>query len=114
MKTRQTLLVGLAGLGFVLALPAQAGPQGHDDFLRAEAHENRFAQEYRVLVAKNDNGDSGSASRRDPRDEPRAKDSKKHQTRDAEPSSESQDYGYGYERRRQEQSPRDGDDHGRK
>ena len=115
MKTRQTLQLGLAGLGFVLALPLQAAPHAGGEFLRGDAHEKFSALEYResrVLVARNEDGDSGSAPRRDPRDEQRAKDSKKNQTRDAERSSEP--YGYGYERRQQHPAPRDDHNHDRR
>lgn len=97
MKTRQAVLLGLAGLGFVLALPAQA------DYLEGN-----------IVLAKRDDGNGGFETRRDQRDERSAKGSKKLQTRDAESNVEPDGYGYGYERRQQEQLPRDDGHRGRR
>ncbi len=97
MKTRQTLLLGLAGLGFVLALPARA------DYLESN-----------IVLAKRDDGNSGFETRRDQREERSAKGSKKLQTRDPESYSEPDGYGYGYERRQQEPLPRDDGHRGRR
>ena len=97
MKTQKTLLIGLAGLGFVLALPAQA------DYLEGN-----------IVLAKRDDGNGGFETRRDQRDERSVKGNKKSQTRDAESYSEPDGYGYGYERRQQEQAPRDDGHRGRR
>ena len=118
MKTRSNLLLGLAGLGFVLAVPAQAASAMDTDLLRAELRINTLAPEYReggFIVARHDDGDdSRYEPRRNPRDEPRAKGTAKHQTREVERASGSQDYGYGYERRQHEHPPQEGDQRGRR
>ncbi|MEQ1590886.1 MAG: hypothetical protein ABL892_00705 [Thiobacillaceae bacterium] len=100
MKTQKTLLIGLAGLGFVLALPAQATTSAY--------------LEGSFMVARRDDGNSGFEPRRDSRDERSVKGNKKSQTRDAESYSEPDGYGYGYERRQQEQAPRDDGHRGRR
>ena len=117
MKTRPNLLLGLVGLGFVLAVPAQAASPVDTDLLDAERRIHTLAQEYReggFIVARHDDGDSKYEPRRNPRDEPRAKGSAKHQTREVERASGSQDYGYGYERRQHEHPPQEDDQRGRR
>ena len=123
MKARQTLLLGLTGLGFVLVLPAYATSSGGIDLrmtasakltvpeLSTKLHVSEL-RDGSFMVAKRDEGDSRYESRGEQRDDPRAKGNPKHQTRDSERSLERQDYGYGYERR-QQQPPRNEDDHGR-
>ena len=115
MKTQTNLLLGLAGLGFVLAVPAQAASAMDADLLRAELRINTLAPEYReggFIVARHDDGDSRYEPRRNPRDEPRAKGTAKQQAREAERPTGSQDYGYGYERRQHEHPAQDGDQRG--
>lgn len=96
MKTRQTLLLGLAGLGFVLVLPAQAASSA--GLLVSEYKDAGF------VLAKRDESERYE-SRPDIRDDARAKGNKKVQPREVAP--EHQDYGYGYERR--QQPPRNND-----
>ena len=93
MKTRQTLLLGLAGLGFVLGLPAQAASSA--GLLVSEYKDAGF------VLAKRDESERHESRPdiRDIRDEARAKGNKKVQPREVAP--EHQDYGYGYERRQQ-------------
>ena len=89
MKTRQTLLLGLAGIGFVLAAPTYAGP--------ASAHDG-----FAVQLAARDNAEPRQEQRRDRefrRDE-RVRDNRNQQMRDNE-RYVPQEYGYGYERRQQ-------------
>lgn len=110
MKTRPTLLLGLAGLGFVLGSPVQAAPLASIDL---QASAKLAIPEFRdagFVLAKRDESDRYE-SRFDPRDQTRAKGNKKPHTREAERFPEHQDYGYGYERR-QQPAPRN-DDHGR-
>ena len=99
MKPTQTLLLGLAGLGFVLALPAQAATDRSESLMTA-LNEGSF------VLAKRDDGEGRAEPRRDQRDEPRAKNIKRFPTRDAE-RAYPQDYGYGYERRQQQAPSRD-------
>lgn len=82
MNTRHTWIVGLAALGFALAAPAQAAPDGLDGSF---------------MVAKNDSRDD---VRQAPRDE--NKGTRSSTRREAE-RTEPQGYGYGYERRQQDQ-----------
>ncbi len=89
MKTRRTLLLGLTGLGCVLALPVYAAPAYLDD--------------------------SFSVARNDKRYDPRANDveadklrQKRKPSRKTEAGQEPPGYGYGYERRQGERlDPRD-------
>lgn len=104
MKTRQTLLLGLAGLGFVLAWPAQAGLQSSADLAVGGAASG-------FVLARRDEGEGRYEARREQRDEQRATPSKNQRTRDAERSSVPQDYGYGYERRQQPTPAREDDRH---
>lgn len=96
MKTRQTVLLGLAGLGFVLAAPAYAGP--------ARAHEG-FALS--VQLAVRDSTEARQDQRRDIKDEERGRSSRNQQIRDTERFYVPQEYGYGYERRQQPVPPRE-------
>lgn len=96
MKTRQTLLAGLAGLGFVLALPAQAAPDYPDGSF---------------VVVMRDGGDEARQDQRQDRRDPRKSRQKSKQVRETE---QPQGYGYGYERRQQEQFPSDGGYRGRR
>ena len=114
MKTRQALL-GLAGLGLVLALPAYAAGiqpiDGRTDVIyKLPAFE---FSEGSFMVAKREDGDSRSETRGDQRDESRGKGSKRPQARDTERAPEHQEYGYGYERR-QQQPPHDENHRGRR
>lgn len=96
MKTRPTLLLGLAGLGFVLGLPAQAASSA--GLLVSEYKDAGF------VLAKRDESEryeSRPDLRDEARDAARAKGNKKVQPREAERAPEHQDYGYGYERRQQ-------------
>lgn len=111
MKTRQTLLLGLAGLGFVLSLPAQAASSTRIDLSTSAKLLVPEFKDSGFVLAKRDESDRYE-SRPDPRDEARAKGNKKAQPREAERLPEHQDYGYGYERR-QQPAPRHDDDHGR-
>lgn len=113
MKTRQALL-GFAGLGLVLALPAHAA-----DLQRIDAPmESRFKlpaiefNEGSFVVAKREDGERRHETRGDQRDELRGKD-KRPQPRDIERAPEHQEYGYGYERR-QQHPPHDDNDRGRR
>lgn len=96
MKRRQTLLLGLAGLGFVLASPTHAGP--------ASAHES-FA--FVVQVAARDNAEAKHEQRRDLKDDERGRGNRNQQLRDTERFYVPQEYGYGYERRQQPLPPRE-------
>jgi hypothetical protein len=96
MKTRQTLLLGLAGLGFVLAAPAYADPG-----LSASG----------FVLAKRDEGDAKPELRRESREEVRVR--RNTQVREADHPVTHQDYGYGYERRQQPYPTRD-DERGRR
>jgi hypothetical protein len=77
MNTRHTLLLGLTAIGFVVALPAQANFDGHDDFRGAGwlqvSHDDR----------RDDRSNAAQPGQRRPHDE-------------------REGYGYGYERRRQQ------------
>ena len=97
MKTRQTLLLGLAGLGFVLAAPVHADPG-----FAASGFE----------LARRDEGEAKAPLRRESREEPRAR-GRNPQVREPEHSPSRQDYGYGYERRQQPYPTRD-DERGRR
>lgn len=96
MKTRQTLLLGLAGLGFVLVAPTYAGP--------ATAHEG-FALS--VQLAARDNAEPRHEQRRDRefKNDERGR-GRNQQLRDNE-RYVPQEYGYGYERRQQPLPPRE-------
>lgn len=98
MKTRQTLLLGLAGLGFVLAGQAQAfGNRGMDGVSAVQlfAAENR---EGSFVLARGDEGEIRYEPRRDARE---AKSDRQQQSREVDRPAESRGYGYGYERRQQ-------------
>lgn len=99
MKTRQKLLLGLAGLGFVLAAPTYAGP--------ASVHEG-FALS--VQLAARDNAEPRYEQRRERefrefKDDERGR-GRHQQSRDNE-RNVPQEYGYGYERRQQPLPPRE-------
>lgn len=96
MKTRQTLLLGLAGLGFVLAAPSHAGP--------ASAHEG-FALS--IQLAARDNAEAKHEKSREFKDDERGRGNKNQHTRDNERFQAPQEYGYGYERRQQPLPPRE-------
>ena len=114
IKTRHTLLLGLAGLGFVLTMPAHATPASNIDFQSAAvAPFNSEMKEGGFVLARQDDNDSASAARRDSREDQRGKSNKKQQTREVDRASESQGYGYGYERRQQQSAPRDDADRSR-
>lgn len=113
MKTRQALL-GLAGLGLVLALPTHAA-----DLLRIDAGvESRSKlsaiefNEGSFMIAKREDGERHE-TRGDQRDELRGKGNRRPQPRDIERAPEHQEYGYGYERR-QQHPPHDDNDRGRR
>lgn len=86
MKTRQTLLLGLAGLGFVLAMPAHAA-----------SPENSALMGPGFTLAARDNAEARQEQRRETKEEERR--GSKNQNRDAERPQVQQEYGYGYERR---------------
>lgn len=89
MKTRRTLLLGLAGLGCVLALPVYAAPAYLEDSFR---------------MARNDKGYDPRANDAEA-DKSRQKRKPSHKT---EAGQEPPGYGYGYERRQRERAdPRD-------
>jgi len=102
MKTRQKLLLGLAGLGFVLSAPGYAGP--------ASAHEGTPA-----YLAARDNAESRQEPRRDRefRDDERGRSNKSQPIRDNRDNDRyaPQEYGYGYERRHQPLPPREDNRH---
>ncbi len=99
MNRRQALLLGFAGLGFVLAWPAHAAFDYREDGL---------------VRVRQDDGEGRAAARREQRDERRAKGDQKRQAREAARYNEPDGYGYGYERRQQEHAPRDDQDRGRR
>lgn len=101
MKTRQTLLLGLAGLGFVLAAPVHADYRGANSDLSASG----------FVLTKRNEGETKPEFRRESREEPRAR-GKNNQMRETERPTH-QDYGYGYERRQQPNPTRD-DERGRR
>jgi len=107
MKLHQILQLGLVGLGFVLALPAQAAlPTGTEFSVDVLANA--------LVLAKRDDGEGKYESRRD-QEEPRAnaKGAKNRHAREAERAPAPQDYGYGYERRQQPLLPREDSGRGR-
>jgi len=80
MNTRRNWIIGLAGLGLVIAAPVQAAPNFMDGV---------------IIVAKRDRADEARQDARDTRrDERRA-------TRRETVREEPEGYGYGYERRQQ-------------
>lgn len=93
MKTRQTLLLGLAGLGFVLAMPAHAGS--------TTGLESPASIVQGFVIAARDNAEARQEQRRDLKEDERGRGNRSQPTRDAERSSDPQEYGYGYERRQQ-------------
>lgn len=97
MNTRQTLLLGLAGLGFVLAMPAHAG---------SALAENSASIVQGLVLAARDNADSRQEQRREIKEEER-RGNRNQQNRDAERPYVQQEYGYGYERRQQSPPTRD-------
>lgn len=99
MRKRQTLLLGLAGLGFVLAMPSHAGS--------TNSHESPASIVQGFLIAARDNAEARQEQRRDLKDEERGRGNRNQLIRDAERSSVPQEYGYGYERRQQPLSPRE-------
>lgn len=98
MKTRQTLLLGLAGLGFVLAMPSYAG-----SMTSIESHASP-AQGF--VVAARDQAEPRQEQRRDFKEEERFRGNRNQPMRDTERPIERQEYGYGYERRQQPPSNR--------
>lgn len=98
MKRHQTLLLGLAGLGFVLATPSYAG-----SMIAIEGH-TLTAQGF--VVAARDQVEPRPEQRRDFKEEERFRGSRNQPLRDAERATERQEYGYGYERRQQPPSNR--------
>ncbi|WP_296895401.1 hypothetical protein [Thiobacillus sp.] len=83
MNTRRNWIVGLAGLGLVIAVPVQAAPNFMDGV---------------VIVAKRDRADEARQDARDGRMDER-RDTRRDARRDR--GDEPQGYGYGYERRQQ-------------
>lgn len=98
MKTRQTLLLGLAALGFVLSAPV------HADSITESASG--------FVLAKRDDAELRGESRREVREEQRVR-GRNVQVREGERPAAPQDYGYGYERRQQPYPTRD-DERGRR
>ena len=103
MKTRQTLLIGLAGLGFVLAMPTHAGSTPVIESPASIVHE--------FVLAARDNAEVRHEQRRDIKEDERARSNRSQPNqpmRDAEQSSDPHEYGYGYgyERRQQPHSHR--------
>lgn len=99
MKTHQTLLLGLAGLGFVLAIPSHAGSM---TLIESPA---LIAQGF--VVAARDQAEPRQEQRRDIKEEERNRGNRNQQNRDAERPYVQQEYGYGYERRQQSPLTRD-------
>ncbi|MHB8914380.1 MAG: hypothetical protein ACYC4K_01055 [Thiobacillus sp.] len=97
MKTHKTLLLGLAGLGFVLSVPAQA----------ASILESTALITQGFVVAARDQPVSKQEPRRDLKEEERFRGNRNQPLRDVDRSSDRQEYGYGYERRQQPASDRD-------
>lgn len=98
MKTRQTLLLGLAVLGFVLAGQAQALSDMDREGVTSSklfAAENRQGS---FVVARRDEGDVRYEPRRDARE---VKPDRQQQSREVDRPAGSRGYGYGYERRQQ-------------
>lgn len=96
MTTRHNWIIGLAGLGLVLATPVQAAPNFMDGV---------------IIVAKRDRADEYRQDQRDSR-----RDERRDERRDAwrDRGEESRGYGYGYERRQQQQSEEDNRGRGRR
>lgn len=97
MNTRHSWIIGVAGLGLLIALPVQATPNFMDDV---------------IIVAKRDRADE---IRQDPRDIRR--DERRGERRDFrrdDGREEPQGYGYGYERRQQRRFEDDGRAGGRR
>jgi len=108
MKPHQTLQLGLAGLGFVLALPAQAAlPPSTESSVEIFANG--------LVLAQRDDADNKYESRRDNQGEQRTnvKGGKNHPLRESERPSAPQDYGYGYERRQRPSLPQEDSSRGR-
>ena len=93
MNRRQPWLFGLAGLGLVLAAPAQAAPAFLDGAF---------------MVAKRERGNEIRQDQRAARQEER-----RASRREAE-RDQPQGYGYGYERRQQQQFEQDSRPRGRR
>ena len=83
MRTRHGWIFGLAGLGLVMAIPAQAAPNFMDGV---------------IIVAKRDRAD---ASRQDRRDQRATRQDERRDAGRNDVRDESERYGYGYERRQQ-------------
>ena len=108
MKTRQTLLVGLAGLGFVLAMPSHAEST---TLLESPAS---IVQGFVLAARDRENAEVRHEQRRDSRDKERARGQQNQQMqnqqmRDAERFFVPPEYGYGYERRQQPKPHREED-----
>jgi len=89
MTTRHNWIIGLAGLGLVMAIPAQAAPHFMNDVL---------------IVAKRDRADEIRQDLQDQRDARR--DERRARRKDVR--EEPEGYGYGYERRQQRKFEDDG------
>lgn len=89
--TRRNCIVGLAGLGLMIAIPVQAAPNFMDDVIivakRDRADESRQVQPDQRATRRDER--RGDVRRKDARDEPEG-------------------YGYGYERRQQRKYENDG------
>jgi hypothetical protein len=81
MKTRITMMIGIAGMGLMMALPAQAAPDYVDSA---------------YMIAQRNIDDGARRSRQD-----EGRDERKSYRRDAE-RDDQEGFGYGYERRKRE------------
>lgn len=96
MNTRRNWIIGLAGLGLMIAAPVQAAPNFMDGV---------------IIVAKRDRADEARQDARDGRRDER-RDTRRDVRRDR--GDEPQGYGYGYERRQQQQFEEDNRTRGRR
>ena len=103
MKTHQTLLLGLAGLGFVLSAPSQAASTAlfESPVLIVEG----------FVVADRAQVEPRQQQRRELREEERFRGNRNYPLRDVDRSSHRREYGYGYERRQQPHPRRNDSDH---
>jgi len=99
MKTHQTLLLGLAGLGIVLAAPSQAAS--------VTLIESPASMTQGFVVAARDQTETRQEQRRDLKEEERFRGNRNQPIRDADRAFDRQEYGYGYERRQQSSPTRD-------
>lgn len=93
MKSHKTLLLGLAGLGFVLSTPSQAAS--------TTLIESPASIVQGLVIAVRDQAESKQELRRDLKEEERFRGNRNSPPRDADWSADRQEYGYGYERRQQ-------------